>query len=287
MTEVLKFGCATHNGNIRDHNEDNFIARPELGLWIVADGMGGHKNGEIASAIVTDTITELVGEGKELPIAIQYAHKAIIKAGEEGKGNPGMGSTVVAIQVSERNYEIAWVGDSRAYLWDGKKLHQMTKDHSYVQMLLDDGAITGEEALTHPKKNIIYQCMGSLKHNTLEVSTVLGEFFSGHKIILCSDGLNDEVSEENIARIVSADIPEQEIVDQLINATLASKGNDNVTVLLVSAPDSAPEEYSNGMKPFETQIYEVDVEGFSKNKLLVIGGIVMTVGSIMALAFFQ
>lgn len=177
-----------------------------------------------------------------------------------------MGSTVVAMQVQGCDYEIAWVGDSRAYLWDGKKIQQITKDHSYVQMLLDDGSITAEEALNHPEKNIIYQCMGSLEHDTVKVSTVLGNFFSGHKIILCSDGLNDEISEEDIARIVSADEFAQETVDQLVSAALAAKGSDNVTVLLIAAPDSALGEESSGMSPFETQIFEVDTNIYVKMK---------------------
>lgn len=265
-TEALKFACATHNGNVRQHNEDSYVAKPDLGLWVVADGMGGHKNGEVASAIVTETIAKLVEQGKELPIAIQYAHKAIIQSGKDGVGNPGMGSTVIAMHVQGCGYEIAWVGDSRAYLWDGKNLQQITKDHSYVQMLLDDGSITAEEALEHPEKNIIFQCMGSLEHDTVEVSTVLGEFYSGHKIILCSDGLNDEISEEAISQIVSIDESPQEIVNQLVSAALAQTGNDNVTVLLISAPDTAPHEDANGMSSFETQIFEVDTTLYMKIK---------------------
>ena len=266
ITEVLKFGCATHDGNVRKHNEDNYVANPELGLWLVADGMGGHDSGEVASAIVTETITDFVEQGKALPIAIQCAHKAIIQSGKEGKGNPGMGSTVVAIHVQGSNYEIAWVGDSRTYLWDNHKLHQITKDHSYVQVLLDEGSITSEEALSHPEKHIIYQCVGSLKHDTVEVSTVLGEFYSDHKIILCSDGLNDEVSEEDIARIVSADESPQEIADRLVGAALAAKGSDNVTVLVIAAPVSALHEGDNDMQPFESQIFEVDTNLFMRIK---------------------
>ena len=91
MAKTLMYGCATHNGNVRKHNEDAYEANPELGLWIVADGMGGHDNGEVASAIVTKTITELVEQGKELPIAVQYAHKAIIQSGKDGKGIPAWG----------------------------------------------------------------------------------------------------------------------------------------------------------------------------------------------------
>lgn len=266
ITNAIKFSCATHKGNVRDHNEDSYVAKPDLGLWVVADGMGGHKNGEVASAIVTETIIRLVEQGKELPIAIQYAHKAIIQSGKDGVGNPGMGSTVVAMHVQGCEYEIAWVGDSRAYLWDGKKLQQITKDHSYVQMLLDDGSITAEEALVHPEKNIIFQCMGSLEHDNVVVSTVLGEFYSGHKIILCSDGLNDEISEEAISQIVSIDESPEEIVNQLVNAALEQVGNDNITVALITAPDSAPDEKSSGLTSFETQIFEVDTTLYMKIK---------------------
>lgn len=254
VPQLLKYGCATHTGNVRDHNEDSYASDAGLGLWLIADGMGGHKNGELASSIARDTVVQLVRQGKSLSGAIQKAHKSILQSGKDGDGTPGMGATIVAIVVQDNNYEIAWVGDSRAYLFDGEKLRLISKDHSYVQLLLDNGSISKEEALNHQKSNLIYQCLGSLEHKKVDVSEVMGEFLKGQKILLCSDGLNDEVNDTEIESIVAGDTAEQKIADRLIEAALSQEGKDNVTVLIISAPDTAPDRFRMTIKqPVVTQ----------------------------------
>jgi protein phosphatase len=243
--QLLKHGSATHKGNVRDHNEDCYASEADLGLWLIADGMGGYKNGEIASSIARDTIVQLVRQGKSLSDAIQQAHQSILQSGEKGVGSPGMGTTIVAIRVQGISYEIAWVGDSRAYLFDGESLRQISKDHSYVQLLIDNGSITKKDAINHQEKNLIYQCLGSLEHKTIGVSTVTGEFLQGQKILLCSDGLNDEISDIEIKRILSNAETEQITVDRLLEAALSQEAKDNITVLLISAPDDAPDKFRN------------------------------------------
>ena len=149
----------THTGNVRSNNEDAFSRDPALGLWVVADGMGGHEAGEVASAIAIESITRKIRQGKDIVEAIQNAHHNILNGARKGRGAKGMGSTVVAIHTTNTQYQVAWVGDSRAYLWTrtGERtgtLEQLTTDHSYVQMLVKAGAITPEEAINHRDKNV-------------------------------------------------------------------------------------------------------------------------------------
>ena len=233
---VLYYGFGTDIGHKSEHNEDCYFADPEAGLWLIADGMGGHEAGEVASAIVSETISQAVSENCSLVEAIQKSHSAVISASEHGTGARGMGSTVVALQVNLSDYEIAWVGDSRAYMWDGE-LNQISQDHSYVQKLLNSGAITREEAITHPNRNIITRSLGA-DAPQVNVDHVRGQFTRPQKILLCSDGLTDEVRDEEIAFILEQGGDDQTIVNSLISSALMHGGKDNVTVLLVSAPDT-------------------------------------------------
>ena len=234
---VLNYGYGTDIGYKSEHNEDCYFADPETGLWLIADGMGGHEAGEVASAIVSETISQAVSEkSSSLIEAIQESHTAVLSASERGIGARGMGSTVIALQVNPSGYEVAWVGDSRAYLWDGE-LKQISRDHSYVQKLLDSGAITEEEAITHPNRNIITQSLGA-DVPQVNVDQVRGQFAPPQKILLCSDGLTDEVLDGEIAVILEQGGDDQTIVNNLISSALMHGGKDNVTVLLVSAVDT-------------------------------------------------
>ena len=240
MTELL-YGASTDVGNVRGHNEDGYLAEPSLGLWLVADGMGGHAAGEVASDIVVRSIGEAVANGSGLIDAIQSAHKVILESPGKGVGKKGMGSTVVAIHICGLSYKIAWVGDSRAYLWNGK-LKQISKDHSLVQMLVDTGNLSEREAMNHPQKNIIYQHLGAPDTDELNVGIIEGRFCRGQKILLCSDGLSDELPKDDIADVLAEAGSEQEITDSLINKVLETEANDNITVVLIAAPDNAPED---------------------------------------------
>ncbi len=239
MAELL-YGASTDVGNVRDHNEDCHLAKPSLGLWLVADGMGGHACGEVASDIVVRAIGDAIANGAELTDAIQQAHKAILDSAAKGIGKLGMGSTVVAIQVHEHHYKVAWVGDSRAYLWNGK-LKQISKDHSLVQMLVDTGNLSEKEAMTHPQKNIIYQHMGAKDVDEVNIGVVEGEWCKNEKIILCSDGLSDEIPKDEIASVLTELGDDQEIAEKLISNVLKTKANDNITVVVIAAPKDAKE----------------------------------------------
>jgi PPM family protein phosphatase len=242
LFKPLEFSALTHPGLRRDNNEDCFLCAPESGLWLVADGMGGHEAGEVASAIVRDTIKQLAEESKKLSItnAIQTSHQAILNAAKNGIGAVGMGSTVVALLTRSKNYQVAWVGDSRAYLWtrttEGGSLSRITTDHSYVQMLFSSGALTAEELETHPDKNIITQCLGMQDLAVVNVDVVQGQWQENQWIILCSDGLSDEMSDEKIADILLANDSSVKAVEKLLDETLKNGGRDNITIQIIESP---------------------------------------------------
>jgi len=232
--------AATDKGLVRDNNEDCYLSLPDKGVWLIADGMGGHEAGEVASAIVVDTVKQNAEQGRNLADAILDAHQAILDAAEDGVGAKGMGSTVIALQSNASDYEIVWVGDSRAYLWTrdekGGVLQQLSTDHSYVQLLVESGAIAEEEASSHPDKNVITQCLGSQDVSQIKVDTVKGQWSEKQWILLCSDGLTDEVSDELIAQSLCDSQNPQDAVNKLINLALNNGGRDNVTIQIVASP---------------------------------------------------
>lgn len=238
-------GHGTHVGKVRHHNEDNYAIDTEAGFGVLADGMGGHEGGEIASQIVVDCINADIHDGKLMVDALLDAHHAVRDAAKNNKGRKGMGSTAIAIKLDAKQYEIAWVGDSRAYCWDGKHLIQVSKDHTLVQSMVDEGTITLEEASIHPKRNYLTQSMGMPESlYTFEVGRFEGNLCRHYQFMLCSDGLSDEVTCAEIVEIFKLGVSEQQKTDLLIQKAVDNGGSDNITVLLFSAPDTAPEKLS-------------------------------------------
>lgn len=230
---MIEFGHCTHVGLRREHNEDTYYADAELGLWLVADGMGGHENGEVASALARDTLVQQIEKGETLARAIQIADEEIIQHSNRRTQALPMGTTIAAIRVKDDAFEVAWVGDSRVYLWDGE-LKQVSQDHSYVRELIEQGAISPEQARTHPHRNVVTQALGVTDPQSLRVETVSGHLAPGQQILLCSDGLTEEVEDGQIAHILARpDLTTQECVDHLILAALDGGGSDNVTVVLL------------------------------------------------------
>lgn len=234
--------CAlTHTGNVRSNNEDSYLNDAAHGLWVVADGMGGHEAGEVASAIVTETIDRNVKAGKALAEAIQLAHFAIVDGAAQGLGARGMGSTVVAVKSEGNRYQVAWVGDSRAYLWtrtDERRgtLEQVSADHSYVQMLVRAGAITPEQAEVHPDRHVITQCLGSLELKTVRVDTVDREWQANQWLLLCSDGLTDELEDSLMEAILANHATLPSAANALLQHALDNGGRDNTTLILIGQP---------------------------------------------------
>ncbi len=236
MTKI-DYACGTHPGLVRAVNEDAYFADPELGLWLIADGMGGHQAGEVASAIVVKELPQCIQKGESLVDAIDMAHMMIQVASEQSSAARHMGSTVVALRMTGLHYQIAWVGDSRAYLWNGHELRRLTKDHSYVQLLLDLGMIMEDEVFNHPSRNVISQGLGvggDGVGNSVKVDEVEGTLAVGDTLLLCSDGLTGEVREYLIGEIMASTRDNQQRLAKLIEAALAFGGSDNITAILVA-----------------------------------------------------
>ena len=231
---MIEFGHRTHVGLRRAHNEDTYHADPATGLWLVADGMGGHAHGEVASAIARDTVPSRLAAGDGLGEAIRNADRAIISLSARRDGMLPMGTTIAVLRLRENCYDVAWVGDSRVYLLVDDQLQQLSQDHSYVRELIDRGAISEAEARHHPRRNVVTQALGVTPPEDLQVAEIHGETATGMQFLLCSDGLTEEVDDDTIKAILARrDLSAQECVDSLVLAALDGGGSDNITALLV------------------------------------------------------
>jgi protein phosphatase len=246
----------TDVGSVRDHNEDSLIAqelvrsnqgvsRP-LGLYVVADGMGGHSAGEVASGIVINTLAQKMASeimatqagtsSPEVPDPEAWLQDSIAAANlavfEQSKqtGND-MGTTVVAALLMGDTTYIGHVGDSRAYLLNAEGIRQLTIDHSLVERLIATNQITREEAQNHPQRNVIYRTIGDKSHVEVEVGK--HRLAPGDRLLLCSDGLSGMVPDDEIWPIVMNSLSSPEACRQLIDAAKAAGGDDNITVIIV------------------------------------------------------
>lgn len=246
-----QYGAGTHVGNVRDNNEDSFVCDAGSNLWIVADGMGGLGFGEVASAITTFTVARHVRDGQGVNQAIELAHQRIKEfASSDGMGT-NMGTTIVLLLSQGSLYNVFWVGDSRAYLFD-EGLKQITVDHSLVQSLIDQGELTELEAETDPRKNAVTRALGVNELETVRADSISEKWRPGQKILLCSDGLTDFVSRRDIEATIAGGGSDQAIVEKLIEMAVSHGGKDNVTVILVSAPKTARRHDSDTHVPSDT-----------------------------------
>lgn len=237
----LVYAALSVAGRVRRHNEDAVLCQPRLGLWAVADGMGGHQCGERASALALDTLRKRIALGDGLPKAIQDAHAAILAAAQEEEGQRGMGSTLVAAQFRGEDFRLAWVGDSRAYRVRADAIEQLSRDHSWVQVMIEAGRMTPEEAARHPRRNVVTQCLGQ-EGPALEVETLDSRLAGDELLLLCSDGLTRELSDARIRQICAGAETLDVLVAELIEAANRMGGNDNISciVLGLAAPPSEP-----------------------------------------------
>ena len=228
-------GESTDVGRMRQRNEDCLRVHHDTGLLVVADGMGGHAAGDVASHMAAEVVESAAGDdGQTLAQALYLAHEALIEAGHRGRGAPGMGTTCVACRLHGRLLETAWVGDSRLYRMRGRRLEQLSRDHSYVQSLVDAGELAAEAVATHPQRHVLAQCLGGAAPDGIEVEAQTIPTEPGDRLLLCTDGLSGELADGRIAELLAAEADDQRAAEALVDAALAAGGHDNVTVIVAT-----------------------------------------------------
>lgn len=232
--------AATHRGSVRAHNEDAYLNRPDLGLWAVADGAGGHLAGDFAARTVIEALetipTDLTGTEalSQVRLRLVGAHTALREDAERRGPGRVVATTIVVLVARNDHFACLWAGDSRAYLLREGTFAQITRDHSLVQELLDTGAITEAEAEDHPRANIITRAVGA-EDEGLELDKVTGELHPGDRFMLCSDGLTKTLGDEAIAAVLVSG--EDEAAQRLLLAVLAHHAADNVTAVTVDVSE--------------------------------------------------
>jgi len=248
----IAYQALTDVGRKRKGNEDSLMANPEQGLFVVADGMGGHAAGEVASKVAVDSINEFVCltggdeeitwpfgldegisyDGNRLKTAIRYANRKVLDAVMEKAEYEGMATTVAAILVDGATVNLAHVGDSRVYLYRDGELKQLTSDHSWVNEQLESGIISADQARSHPLRNVVTRALGGKAD--LQVDMQSHTLRAGDVLLMCSDGLTTMVPDDEIARVLAeaaGDI--QAAGTNLVAAANARGGEDNITVVLL------------------------------------------------------
>jgi len=233
------YTMASDTGLMRERNEDSARVVPELGLFVIADGMGGHVAGEVASRVAADTLASevanrpmprLIRDQREIMRdALIAANDAVLSEGRRLKLE-GMGTTLTALRVTSRTVTISHVGDTRAYLVRPKQLDALTDDHTLVAMLVSTGVVRREEARLHPDKHLLTQAIGTT--DVVEPDVVQKRIPRGCRILMCTDGLHDHVAPEEIHRIALAG-DRDEAAQALIDAANEAGGPDNITVILI------------------------------------------------------
>jgi protein phosphatase len=250
MAIALRYAARSDVGLVRSNNQDSAYAGPHL--LVVADGMGGHAGGDVASSIAVGELSALDGEAhgpdavRHLEESIHRAHELLERRVEESPELAGMGTTVTALLRSGSRLVLAHIGDSRAYLLRDGELTQVTRDHTFVQHLVDEGRITAEEAERHPQRSVLLRVLGDVE-GTTDVDTSVREAQVGDRWLLCSDGLSGVVSDDTLADTLRAVEDAGRCADQLVELALRAGAPDNVTCIVgdvvevSSTPPSNPQ----------------------------------------------
>lgn len=245
---MLRVGAATDTGRVRDHNEDSALA--EGGIFLVADGMGGHAAGEVASGIVVETMRELVARddlaADDITQQLLVANQRILAAVDAHPDQRGMGTTATGLALVTAGGADHWavfnVGDSRVYRHIAGTLTQMTVDHSEVQELVDAGVITPQEARVHPARNVVTRSLGTDYAYQSDVWVLPP--YAGERFIICSDGLTNEISDEGLREILQQHPDPQIAAEELVRAAVEAGGRDNVTVIVINLDGDVGDDLS-------------------------------------------
>ncbi len=228
----------SETGRVRASNQDAILVDEAARLWLVADGMGGHAGGAEASSLARGTIQASVAAGASMRSAILAAHYAIRAEQSANPDLSDMGTTVVALRELVDGYEIEWVGDSRAYLFDGEsgQLRQLTRDHNLAGLMMESGALSQAEAASHPKRHVLTDCLGRQGENEPRIDRISAQWQPGQLLLLCSDGLSGELGDDQISRILSSHSDLGELADQLMSGAMAAGARDNISLILIRSP---------------------------------------------------
>ncbi len=274
----------TDIGLVRACNEDSFVENTELGLWLVADGVGGNGYGDFASQVVSQTVERKLRLGRSLTQAIEDAHETVIKLGEDKPDIQGMATTVVAAHLKGYQYEICWVGDSRGYLISEQGIRQLTTDHNQAQYLFELGEIAADEIRTHPSQRVLMHAVG-VHDESWKIDKVTGVLGAGEIILLCSDGLSGELDDDEILSIFLNTMSLEETSELLIESALKQGGSDNITLILLGLSDQSQEQD----KDKEGEPLTMDLKNYrafkSSSKLSEVMTY-LTVGAVAALFLF-
>ncbi|HWS47215.1 MAG TPA: Stp1/IreP family PP2C-type Ser/Thr phosphatase [Acidimicrobiia bacterium] len=235
----LAAAASTHQGLVRDNNEDAFLIDDRRGLFAVADGMGGHRGGEVASRTAIEALRASVAADTALNHAIERANDAVITRAAGDDDLAGMGTTLTAVVVvGGHQLLVGHVGDSRAYVVHDGTLRRVTDDHSLVEELVREGRLTPEQAEAHPQRAIITRALGV--DTDVEVDLYTLDVVEGDRVVLCSDGLTTMVRERDVERIARGEHDPQRAADALVDAANAAGGEDNITVVVIDVLEVDP-----------------------------------------------
>ena len=233
-SSVFETGAATHAGKLRERNEDSFLIRPAAGIWAVADGMGGHDAGDLASRILVDALAA-IAQPRSAPELLAQCEVQVAYANEQMKElsrqrGAIIGTTMALLLAFDNYYACVWSGDSRIYIIRSGLIKQLSCDHTEVQELVAQHIITPQEAQSWPSNNVITRAIGVFDNPELEVTS--GVLESDDSFVICSDGLTRHLSDDEIRRCVAA-MGSQQACNALIDLTLERGAVDNVTVVVV------------------------------------------------------
>ena len=232
---TLRFASRTHVGHVRKVNEDALLALPEEGLFVVADGMGGHEGGDFASGLIVDQVAAIppglspLDRMHRLNGALHCAHEGI-QAAAERRGAASMGATVIALLLEEGHFACLWAGDSRLYRLRDGRIELLSSDHSLVGAMVEAGQMSWDAADLHPQSNVVTRAVGI--GAALALDKIRGDTAPGDRFLLCSDGLTKYAPFDVLARTLS-DLPIEVVADRLVEIALDGGGADNVTVIVV------------------------------------------------------
>lgn len=238
MEQTLIYAGQSVPGRVRQHNEDALLCCPQLNVWAIADGMGGHQCGEVASGLALQVLQASCANGLALEAAVHAANQKIL-AVAHSQDQRGMGTTLVAVKFDGAQFTIAWVGDSRAYRVSAGHIEQLTHDHSWVQTMIDAGQMSPEAARSHPQRNVILQCLGR-DDQPLQVGLLQGSLGDHELLLLCSDGLTGELEDAQIQLLCSSAETLDELVTQLLAQANEMGGKDNISCIVLGRDAGAP-----------------------------------------------